>query len=991
MQRMPVSAGSITIKKPSVRNKNANRSEVRFTTLKSNNLLKSGDSTMTVVALSSLPASIVSAINLPQPVLLEAPASSSPALSASLSLSSSGPISTSNNNQNSFANVSPVTLIPLTTNATKPQSPSTISQSNLIPIVNRSVMEITPTINAQANTLTFSTLDKSKPNQTEIIQLFPTTQGKPFVSTSDQLSISNVSIVPQPVKMSNTKARSKKTPVNASDATTPTTKAAVAKARPKAVRKPSTKKAVTTAARSRAAKNVATEMEASKIVDKRIKPEMQIIKRESNVESVEKDEPLSNLNFPLITMSNANLEQRKDFDIEQLRESLTSKKCIISKWIQVKENDLREKLLDSKKRILMEERNEREMSYIDYLLAQQEMNKVIITTAETSVTSTAVSPVAPVDSVAASTTSKERKISTTLKRKATKGTTTEVNSTTNNVPKPKRIRKKKEPTKPATSLALSAPVSSTINVQSPSTDGKTVAIKSKIASAMVKTDGIVTNELTSISSNPFMNGGLDVNLCSSHYSSGRTTDQLFGSAITSCSTLSGLTAATDLIPNPTISDTSSLLSLSDVTISNLPPVDDALVASIVANLPSLTNETSADGAVSFAESDFNEVLNKLPDDAFGDLFGDSLKASLMSGERSDLTSLERPFASIAKQQQLMEGASPMTVSTVVTTITTDSSSMNSTGRTLSGRSFAPLNLNTFCQTESNQSLNMNDSDILGLASNILGSLTTEQQQQFNGLIDGALAGAALTTNNQIVSGNKSSNECYTTQQPTHIDAPTALATTTTTCTPMMACSAPLFPNTMSNTQVTFTPTSVMDIKMPIYNSTLDTPTTPSQCPSSLVSTPMAPPPPYSQCIMSNGCSGYPPMSDTQFTCSSQSQPLTCSARLLSPTNTTATSLNGSLASFYQDTGIVLNGFHASNDCMTNNTMINGSSCPVTSSYNSSMSSNTAKPLYSGIYADVAPFANHGSNTVSALSGTGLSNASPLPSMCTFPLLIKKSS
>jgi len=61
---------------------------------------------------------------------------------------------------------------------------------------------------------------------------------------------------------------------------------------------------------------------------------------------------------------------------------------------------------------------------------------------------------------------------------------------------------------------------------------------------------------------------------------------------------------------------------------------------------------------------------------------------------------------------------------------------------------------------------MTETDILGFASNLLGSLTVEQQQQLNGLIDGALAQGSLASSPTLKSALVSLTHEFTASSPT---------------------------------------------------------------------------------------------------------------------------------------------------------------------------------------------------------------------------------
>ncbi len=126
----------------------------------------------------------------------------------------------------------------------------------------------------------------------------------------------------------------------------------------------------------------------------------------------------------------------------------------------------------------------------------------------------------------------------------------------------------------------------------------------------------------------------------------------------------------------------------------LEPTEEALVASIVADLPQLTND-----------ADFTEVLNKIPDDAFSDFLLEHQNGEVPSTEETE--ALEQALAMVNKDVQNLVAFAGM-------------NGNNSQINDISGQS-----------------------EILGF-SNWLGSLTSEQRQQLNGLIDGAIASNSLS-------------------------------------------------------------------------------------------------------------------------------------------------------------------------------------------------------------------------------------------------------
>ena len=128
----------------------------------------------------------------------------------------------------------------------------------------------------------------------------------------------------------------------------------------------------------------------------------------------------------------------------------------------------------------------------------------------------------------------------------------------------------------------------------------------------------------------------------------------------------------------------------------LEPTEEALVASIVADLPQLTTD-----------ADFTEVLNKIPDD-FSDFLLEHPNGDIPSTEETE--ALEQALAMVNKDVQNLVAVAGM--------------NGNSTG----GAQMSDFG---------------GQSDIIGFT-NWLGSLTSEQRQQLNGLIDGAIASNSLS-------------------------------------------------------------------------------------------------------------------------------------------------------------------------------------------------------------------------------------------------------
>ena len=128
----------------------------------------------------------------------------------------------------------------------------------------------------------------------------------------------------------------------------------------------------------------------------------------------------------------------------------------------------------------------------------------------------------------------------------------------------------------------------------------------------------------------------------------------------------------------------------------LEPTEEALVASIVADLPQLTTD-----------ADFTEVLNKIPDD-FSDFLLEHPNGDIPSTEETE--ALEQALAMVNKDVQNLVAVA----------------GMNGSGN--SGAQMSDFG---------------GQSDIIGFT-NWLGSLTSEQRQQLNGLIDGAIASNSLS-------------------------------------------------------------------------------------------------------------------------------------------------------------------------------------------------------------------------------------------------------
>lgn len=240
----------------------------------------------------------------------------------------------------------------------------------------------------------------------------------------------------------------------------------------------------------------------------------------------------------------------------------------------------------------------------------------------------------------------------------------------------------------------------------------------------------------------------------------------------------------------------------DVGVPHLAPSDEALVASIVAQLPPLggVGVDVGGAAASAFDAELTEVFNKIPDDAFNELFADNLK-------NGDGAASSHAAADAAIEQALAVAASKDNVhqpSLIAphhahpdALINVTQANGDSTYSTLPGlhasvpvvppsaavptpimqtapthlaqmtdlihppvphlppvpvgqQAVAPTTMVRPTGAVPGQSLNEND--IMGLASTVFATLTTEQQQQLNGLIDGALASGSLSTSPTLKSG-----------------------------------------------------------------------------------------------------------------------------------------------------------------------------------------------------------------------------------------------
>lgn len=171
-------------------------------------------------------------------------------------------------------------------------------------------------------------------------------------------------------------------------------------------------------------------------------------------------------------------------------------------------------------------------------------------------------------------------------------------------------------------------------------------------------------------------------------------------------------------PYPTSLADSDIPAALDVGIPNLGPGDEALVASLVADLGPLPLG-AADHSSSAFDAELTDVLSKMPVDAFHELFADHP----IKGSASETDAvIDQPFSSKGlptgdATYPFMPHASP-----AANQMNGHMPPVHSSPRPL----LTPL---------------PNDD----LVNNILGFLTTEQQQQLNGLIDGALASGSLTS------------------------------------------------------------------------------------------------------------------------------------------------------------------------------------------------------------------------------------------------------
>ncbi|XP_053200626.1 lateral signaling target protein 2 homolog isoform X2 [Panonychus citri] len=205
-------------------------------------------------------------------------------------------------------------------------------------------------------------------------------------------------------------------------------------------------------------------------------------------------------------------------------------------------------------------------------------------------------------------------------------------------------------------------------------------------------------------------------------------------------------------------------------VTSLAQSDEALVASLVAELPPLCAENGPEPEPpGFVDADLTEVL-KIPDDAFNDLFVDNLKnGDIPSKEESE--ALEQALAAVSKNVQYLsvaaaavggssrssvnnlprEGVTSVTPTTVINgdsnyySHQTQHHNHNHNHHNHHHHHHHQHHHHHGRSITNATSLNLNENDILGLANNILTSLTTEQQQQLNGLIDGALASGSLTS------------------------------------------------------------------------------------------------------------------------------------------------------------------------------------------------------------------------------------------------------
>ena len=177
-------------------------------------------------------------------------------------------------------------------------------------------------------------------------------------------------------------------------------------------------------------------------------------------------------------------------------------------------------------------------------------------------------------------------------------------------------------------------------------------------------------------------------------------------------------------PYPTSLTDSDIPAALDVGIPNLGPGDEALVASLVDDLGPLPLG-AADHSSSAFDAELTDVLNKMPVDAFHELFADHpIKGSASETDAA----IDQSFGS--KTCHISNGDTTYPFMSHHSPVT---SHMNG--------HIPPPAVHSSPRPLLNSTPLPNDD----LVNNILGFLTTEQQQQLNGLIDGALASGSLTS------------------------------------------------------------------------------------------------------------------------------------------------------------------------------------------------------------------------------------------------------
>jgi hypothetical protein len=176
-------------------------------------------------------------------------------------------------------------------------------------------------------------------------------------------------------------------------------------------------------------------------------------------------------------------------------------------------------------------------------------------------------------------------------------------------------------------------------------------------------------------------------------------------------------------PYPTSLTDSDIPAALDVDIPNLGPGDEALVASLVDDLGPLPLPT--DHTSSAFDAELTDVLNKMPADAFHELFADH-PIPKGSAPETD-AAIDQTFS---KNCHLTNGEPAYSFM----------SHHPPLANHMNGHMTQPA-----VHSSARPLLNSNPLPNDDLVNNILGFLTTEQQQQLNGLIDGALASGSLSS------------------------------------------------------------------------------------------------------------------------------------------------------------------------------------------------------------------------------------------------------